>query len=307
MPRLLVTGASGLLGANLVLTAAGIYETVGLCYRHPIALEGVEVVCTDLSQPGAAGSMIETYAPDWVVHCAAATDVDSCDEDPQWAYRINRDMASWVAEATWAVGARLVQISTDAVFDGVREDYRESDTPNPINVYASSKLAGEEAVVAGHPEAAIVRTNFYGWNAQPKHSLAEWFLERLERGQSCPGFTDVWVTPILVNDLSILLLQILEEGLKGIFHVVGSECVSKYEFGLRLAKIFRLEASLLEPISVDQAGLRAPRARRLCLCGEKIANALGVQLPSVDDGLNNFRMLREEGFPTRLKELMRRS
>lgn len=303
----MVTGASGLLGANLVLTAIDDgHEVVAVCHRLPITLEGVDVVCADLSQPGIAQHLTSVHAPEWVVHCAAATNVDNCEEDPEMAFRLNRDMAGWMAEGAWLIGARLIHISTDAVFDGERGNYREDDTPNPINIYARSKLAGEKAVAAAHPEAAIVRTNIYGWNAQPKLSMAEWFLEQFEQGKRCPGFSDVWVTPILVNDLASLLLQMLEVKLSGVYHVVGDECVSKYEFGVRLAKIFGLDPSLIEPVSVNDAGLRAPRAQRMCLKGEKVTNSLGAQLPDVNTGLHRFCELRRDNFLTRLKGLVER-
>ncbi|NIS83326.1 MAG: sugar nucleotide-binding protein [Anaerolineales bacterium] len=306
MARVLVTGASGLLGANLVLTISEQHSVVAVCHQHWVDFENVGVVAADLGKPGAAQSIMQSYKPEWVVHCAAASHVDSCEEDPNWAFRLNKDMATYVAHATREVGASLIHISTDAVFDGWQGDYQETEEPNPINVYGESKWAGERAVAEAHPGAIIVRTNFYGWNVQPKLSLAEWFLERLERGETCQGFTDVWVTTMLVNDLALILVRMLEAGLKGTYHVVGSDCMSKYEFGLFLADIFDLDGKLIEPIPVEKLNLSASRPKRICLNGEKVAQALQVDLPSVIAGLRRFRRLREGGYPDRLRSLMRR-
>ncbi|MCJ7707996.1 MAG: SDR family oxidoreductase, partial [Anaerolineales bacterium] len=195
-------------------------------------------------------------------------------------------------------------ISTDAVFDGERGGYTEDDEPHPTNVYGQSKLEGEQAVAAAHPEALIVRTNLYGWNAQDKQSLAEWFLSNLEAGKRCRGFTDVWFSPILVNDLGWLLFAMLEVGLTGVYHVAGSECASKYDFGLRLARIFGLDPSLVEPVGVGQAALRARRGRQLCLNVERAERALGASLPTVEEGLTRFRDLRESGHVQALKALL---
>jgi dTDP-4-dehydrorhamnose reductase len=304
MAKLLITGASGLLGANLLLATATEHQVVAICHQHAIALEGVEVVVADLSQPGAAWEVIGACRPEWVVHCAAATSVDGCERDPASAYRLNRDMAGWVAGAARDCGARLVHVSTDAVFDGERGGYREEDAPRPVHVYGMSKLAGEQAVAAAHPEAAIVRTNLYGWNALPKLSLAEWFLERLEAGDRCPGFADVWFSPILVNDLAPLLLKMLEAGLRGIYHVGGGECLSKYQFGSKLAQVFGLDAGLIQPVEVGATGLQAKRPSRLCLDGSKIERALRVRLPAAADGLERFADLRREGYPRRIRALM---
>ncbi len=306
MARVLITGASGLLGANLVLAWRERHEVVAACHRHPIHLPGVPTLRADLSRPGEAERVVVEAAPDWVVHTAAATDVDACEADPEMAFRLNRDMAGAVAAAAAGAGARLAHISTDAVFDGQRGDYREEDEPRPINVYGRSKWEGERAVLAAHPQALVVRTNIYGWNAQSKRSLAEWFLANLEAGRTCGGFVDVWVTPILVNDLADLLARALEKGLQGVLHLAGGECVSKYEFGRRLAQIFGLDGDLIRPISVEEAGLRAPRPKRLCLDGDRARRQLGCPLPDMDEGLDRFRRLREAGYPESLKRLIQR-
>jgi dTDP-4-dehydrorhamnose reductase len=112
---------------------------------------------------------------------------------------------------------------------------------------------------------------------------------------------------MLVNDLIEVLLQVMEMELSGLFHIVGVECISKYEFGQRVAHTFDLDASLIEPVPVSQVGLRAPRARNLCLVGTKIESVLGIQLPMVNDGLRRFYALHEEGFRDRVKGLMRRN
>jgi len=300
--RILVTGASGLLGANLVLQAAARHDVVAATHAHPVRLDGVEVIEADLASPGAADAALQRARPEWVIHCAAATNLDACEQDATHAFRLNRDMAGAVAAAARTVNARLVHLSTDAVFDGEVGGYTEDASPQPISVYGRSKLAGEEAVRKAHPRAAIVRTNFYGWNAQSKTSLAEWFLANLAAGRRCLGFTDAFFTPLLANDLTLILLQILEAGLQGTFHVAGGDCLSKHEFGQRVARAFGLDEALVDPGRIEQANLPAPRGKRLCLNGARIELALGIRLPGVESGLTRFRQLREQGFVQHLKD-----
>jgi len=247
--------------------------------------------------------VIASRRPEWVVHCAALTDVDACEGDPEAAFRLNRDMARTVAEAAWDSGAGLVHISTDAVFDGEGGPYREEDEPKPVNVYGRSKLEGEQAAAAAHARALIVRTNFYGWNAQPKHSLAEWFLERLGRGEETPGFVDVRITPILASDLALLVLKVMETGLRGTYHVGGGECVSKYEFGRMVAEVFGFDPGLVRPASVGEARLRARRPKRLCLDGSKAEQALAVRLPGVREGLERMKEELDQGVREALTRL----
>jgi dTDP-4-dehydrorhamnose reductase len=303
MARLLITGASGLLGANLVLAAKAQHEVTAVCHQHPIAVDGVRCVTVDLSRPGAADELIGAERPAWVVHCAAAADVDQCQRDPAWANRLNVEMADRVAEASAKAGARLVHVSTDAVFDGERGGYRESDAPRPVNVYGRTKLEGEQAVLARDPGAAILRTNFFGWHAWGRRGLAEWFLSQFETSKSVSGFVDSWIAPLLVNDLADLILEIAALELSGVYHAVGSECLSKYEFGRRLAVEFGFDGARVRPVPIDEAGLDAPRPRNLCLDNSKLKLDAGLHLPGASEGLIRFRQLKETGYLRELKSL----
>ncbi len=304
MARLLITGASGLLGANFVLTAHKEHEVIAVYHRHPIVLDGVESISADLCQLGVAKKLFDRYQPDWIVHCAAATDVDACEDDSDTAFRINSTMAGYVATAAAETQARLIHISTDAVFDGGAWHYSESDPTEPFNTYGRSKLAGEKKVSQAHPESTIVRTNIFGWNAHRKFSLAEWFLDRLERGIHTPGFSNVFFSPILVNDLIGRIIQLLKINHSGIIHLAGADCISKYEFGRELAEIFQLDPKLVNPVGSENAGLTAPRAERLCLRSEHIERVLGSNPVSVREGLHRLKSLREEGYTDRLRRMV---
>ena len=304
MTKLLITGASGLLGANLVLEAVDRFEVTAICHKVPIRHERVEVVFADLSVRELTHTVISKAAPDWIIHCAAETNVDFCEREPERAFLINRDMPRWVAQAAKRSGSRMIHISTDAVFEGLRNGYQEGDSPNPINVYGQSKLEGERAVLEEFPQALIVRTNFYGWNAQDKASLAEWFLSNLEQQKPCKGFIDIHVKLLLVNHLVDLLFRMMECECEGIFHVLGRECVSKFEFGRRLAQVFQLEPDWIEPIEVEALGLSAPRAKQLCLDTSRIRGVLDCELPSLEDGLRKFYNLRSTSYSERIKALI---
>jgi len=302
LARLLVTGASGLLGANLVLETFETHQVTAVSLAHPVRVAGVTSYRMDLTDRRATGALVAEAAPEWIVHCAAATDVDGCERDPGMAQRLNRDMAEHVAAAAREHGAAFVFLSTDAVFDGATGDYDETAEPRPISVYGSTKWAGEQAVLRAHPQAIIVRTNIYGWNAQPKESLAQWFLRRCQEGIRSPGWTDVSSTPILVNDLAGVILRLLATGGAGMYHVGGSTCLSKHDFGRRVAAAFDFDPDLIAPALVREAKLLAPRALNLCLRCDKTESMLGARLPTVDEGLARFRKLRGEGWVRRLKE-----
>ena len=294
---MLVTGASGLLGANFLQIAQRQQQkTIGVYHKHPIQLPNVTLLQADLTSGQTTRELLATYRPTCIVHCAALTNVDHCQTHPKDAYQVNVEMTYNLAVAAQKVGAHFVYISTDSVFGGQTGNYTETDETAPCNVYAQTKLEGERVAQAETPECLIIRTNIYGWNWQKKMSLAEWILSRLEANQIIPGFKDVTFAPIFVNQLSLIILDMVKQDLRGIYHVCGSETVSKYQFAHCLAKVFEKDDALVRPTAVDSSQLTAPRPRHTALCTDKVTRALNKHMPDVWSGLNEFKRLRNIAF-----------
>jgi len=277
--RILITGASGLLGLNLALSTAGSHEVYGVTHHHLLYNAPFHVLQANLLERGALERLLDTVQPDWIIHCAALADLDDCEADPDLAYHLNAELpgrlATLVAKGgARAKGIRLVHISTDAVFDGIQGDYREEDTPNPLGVYARTKLAGELTVAAANPQAIIARVNLFGWSLMGRRSLGEFFFNNLSAGKQVMGFTDVYFCPMLVNDLAGVLVCMLEAQLRGLYHVVSREATTKYDFGVAVARRFELDESLITPTLVATSGLRAPRSPNLTLRTDKLKTAL---------------------------------
>jgi dTDP-4-dehydrorhamnose reductase len=298
----LITGASGLLGLNTAVEAAREHDVVGQVNSHPLRTEAFTTLQADLLAPGALERLLDQTQPDWVIHCAALANVDACEADPLQARQLNSEVPRKLAELVARGGARLLHVSTDAVFDGRRGGYTEEDTPHPLGTYAQTKLDGERGVLAANPEpivgqAIVARVNLFGWSLSGTRSLAEFFFYKLSAGQPCMGFTDVFFCPMLANDLGRVFLKMLDVGLEGLYHAVGSECISKYEFGLRVARRFGLDGSLIAPRSVLEGGLKAARSLNLTLRTDKLAHALGQPLPGLSTGLDRFYTLYQQGYP----------
>jgi dTDP-4-dehydrorhamnose reductase len=299
---ILVTGASGLLGAGVVALAREQgREVVGLYHRHPVNLPGATLLAVALTDKSEVHRIFQELKPESVIHCAAATNVDWCQEHPESAHEINVVASATIAQITSRIGARLLHISTDSVFDGARGHYAETDHPAPLNVYARTKLQAEYAVFESNPSAAVARINLYGWNAQNKQSLAEWILGQLGAGQVVLGFCDAVFCPILANDLAEVLLAMVDHNLGGLYHVAGSEPVSKYEFARRVALRFGFDPERVVATRIAESQLKAPRPRDTSLNTEKICAALGRAMPDVDSGLRRFAQLQSSGYVERLR------
>jgi dTDP-4-dehydrorhamnose reductase len=297
---ILVTGASGLLGANFVSVARKHdRHLVALTHRHSLPDNEVQSVTIDLTDQQEVKQLIHDLRPAWILHCAALTNVDLCEEQPEIAMQVNTTASRNLAREAKMVDAGLVYISTDSVFDGEKGQYSEEDQPNPLNVYGRSKLAGETAVIEELEKSLVIRTNIYGWNVQKKLSLAEWMLTKLEAGETLPGFEDVVFSPILVNDLSEILISMMDRRLKGVYHVAGSESCSKYQFALSLADVFGLDGGVIQRTSIAGAGLKAPRPRKTSLSTVKASEAIGQPMPDLLSGLRHFKSLRGSLYPAK--------
>lgn len=293
--RLLVTGSTGLVGAALVLTASKRYEVVAGSRRAGIEFPHAESVEFDLASAESIVATLSAIRPAVVVHCAAETRVDWCEDHPDEAMQVNVEGTARLSRAAASVGASLLYVSTDAVFDGARGGYTEEDAPRPLNVYARSKWLGELAVRREAPDHLVVRTNLYGWNVSPRESLAEWILDRLRRGEGVPGFQDVVFSPLLVDDLADTLLDMIAGDLRGLYHLGARDAVSKYDFARRLARQFGLDQDLVRPVGIGSAGLRSSRPLVTNLNPARAEAALGRAMPSVEEGLRRFRRLEESG------------
>jgi dTDP-4-dehydrorhamnose reductase len=299
--RLLITGASGLLGLNLALEAAGLHDVIGVS-RRALASTPFESRQADLLEAGAIGRILEAVRPAAVVHCAAAADVDFCERHPEIARRINAEVPGQMASDCSLRNIRLIHISTDAVFDGLKDgSYSETDKPQPGSIYAITKYAGEQAALQANPYAIVARVNFYGWSLSGGRSLGEFFVKNLRRGAAVRGFTDVRFCPTFVNDLAQALMRLLESELRGTYHVVGSEAMTKYEFGVAIARQFGYDESLISPESVEEFGLAARRSHNLGLLTDKLSTDLGISLPDFSTGLDRFHRQFLQGFPQQIQ------
>ncbi len=299
--RLLITGASGLLGLNAALHALPRHAVFGVDKRD---LPGApfDFLQADLLEAESLERILDWARPDALLHCAALANVDACETDSETARRLNAILPGSIAASCRRRGIRLIHISTDAVFDGTKSSpYLEFDPPHPLSVYAQTKLEGETAVLDANPDAVVARVNFYGWSLSGKRSLAEFFVSNLREGTPVNGFTDVWFCPAFVGDLAEILLKIFESNLRGLYHAVGGECMSKYEFGRRIARQFGFDESLLTPRSVDESGLTARRSHNLRLSIHKLTTDLGISFPSFSAGLTAFYTQYREGFPQKLQ------
>lgn len=301
MSRILVTGASGLLGLNFSQEMMGKHEIVGVD-RGTLVHPPFRVLRKNLIEADAMDLLLDEAQPDWVVNCAALADLDACEDNPDLARSLNVDVPRRLARACKERNISFVHISTDAVFDGEKDGaYTEDDAPNPLGIYAKTKLDGEWAVLTENPNCIVARVNFYGWSLGGRRSLAEFFHNNLTKNKSMSGFTDVIFCPMLVNDTARVLVKMLARGLTGLYHLVGPQAMSKYQFGVEIARRFSLPEGEITPKSISFSGLLARRSHNLWLSTHKLSTDLGEGLPDFSTGLNEFYTQSQQGYPQKIR------
>ena len=296
MTKLLVTGASGHLGLNLALLAVEHgYKVTGWSHLRGLKTPPFSSESVDIGDLEALPAALRALEPEVIIHCAAIANVEIAEKQPELSQRINAEAPCVIASVAKQLDAKMIHISTDAVFDGSKGNYKEDDAVNPLNAYAKTKLAGERAVMQANPDAAIARVVFYGWTLESNRSLAEFFYNNLVAGQSVNGFTDAYFNPMYVRDLAETLLEIAEANLKGIWHTFGNDTLSKYDFGVALARKFGLDESLIKPVSASQ-GRSVVRSLNLSTNSDKLASALGHPLPGLAQGMNRLKEDFDKGW-----------
>jgi dTDP-4-dehydrorhamnose reductase len=299
--KLLITGASGLLGINLAMEAMREHEVIGVD-RGRLKSAPFPVTKTNFFNRHAFDSALDSTRPDWVINCAALANLEECEKHPGQAKILNTDLPRELADACAKRNTKFIHLSTDAVFDGTRAGvYTEEDEPNPQGVYSQTKLDGERAVLETNPSAIIARVNFFGWSLGGRRSLGEFFVNNLSEGRNVNGFTDVIFCPMWVNHLAQTLIAMLEKNLSGLYHLVGAQPMSKYQFGAEIARTFGLRADLISPRSVLSSSLTARRSHNLWLSTHKLSTDLGREIPQFSTGLDEFYTQYQQGYPQKIR------
>lgn len=278
--RLLITGGSGLLAVNWAAARRDSDDIwLGLNNRQ-IALDNINTI----SLGGGLDHAIQMAKPDIIIHTAAMTDVNGCEADEKQALTVNRDLAADYARTAYDHSLPFVHISTDHLFDGRQAMLNETAPCLPINSYGHSKWLGERAVAKAHPDALILRVNFFGWGPQYRPSFSDWIINSLNQGKSITLYDNVYFTPLYAGDVIELAHQLITKHAKGVYHLTSSDRLSKYDFGLKLAARFGLDTDLIMrgEYNPDEG---IPRPLDMSLDNSKTLNALGIDGLNIDDAI----------------------
>jgi dTDP-4-dehydrorhamnose reductase len=255
--RLLVTGGTGQVGKALQRA------------KGPHSLLLPTHAELPIEDAGAVAALVAAQRPDWIVHTAAMTDVDACERAPEQARAVNALGSENLARAAAAHGCRMLLVSTDYVFDGVRGRYTEHDLTNPINAYGRSKREGELLAEAALPSLCVARTSVVFSPTRNNFVLS--VAAALRQGRPVRAAHDQWVTPTSSDDLAQQVLALIGAGASGVYHTAGGERLSRLDMAHRIAGHYGLDPRLIQAISMADLPWVAPRPHDSSLETAKVA------------------------------------
>ena len=252
---ILVTGGSGFLGGHLVSAFAEHYDTYYTYFSHPVqAFAEAKGFLADVADFQMLSELVETINPRLIFHTAAMSDFNQCASNPEKANKVNIQGTEHIAKNAKKVGARLINFSTDMVFDGTKSFYTENETPSPCCTYGKTKLVAEQACANILGNLLTIRLSLiYGISLNDSVCYSEVLAKKLLSGEKVSAFINEFRTPIFVEDVVAVLLELaLRDDVRGVLHLAGPERLSRYELAIMIVKLLSLPEERLVPVTSDE-------------------------------------------------------
>lgn len=290
MKRLLVVGGSGFVGGNvarLALEGWGVAAVDGSPRTCP---DGFTCRNVDITNRGALVAALEEEKPDAVVNTAAVSNIDFAERNRELAWNVNVLGARNVAEGCSLTGAKYVFFSSDAVFSGKAEMYREGDEPDPVNFYGKTKAEAEKAVLSLHRDTVVIRISLVlGYPAgYPLAGGNAFYLpleERLKKRERVAQPADEIRTPVDVLTLAEAVLELADNEFRGVIHVGSTGSVSRYELARLAARAMGYSPDLITPKAPERESGRAPRHKNGIICVELAGRILKTRMLEVEESV----------------------
>lgn len=288
--KILITGANGLLGQKLIsqLQSEKGLEFLATSRGVPRFLfKNVPYQSLDIENKTEVNEVVGSYKPDVIIHTAAMTNVDTCEQNKEACWSANVTAVDNLVNAAEAHKAFFIHLSTDFIFSGEAGPYSEEATGNPVNYYGESKLASEEVVKKCRTSWAIVRTVLvYGITpGMSRSNIILWVKEGLENGKTLQIVDDQVRSPTLAEDLAAGCLLVAKKKAEGIWHISGKDILTPYDMAIKTANYFSLDKSLINKTDSSKFKQPAKRPAKTGFIIRKAVEHLGYKPHTFEEGI----------------------
>jgi len=284
-PKIIYTGISGLLGGYIrkkeysaEITGIGNVNIKSDKKNFSIDITNRQLVL----------DLILKIRPEIIIHGAAIGNVDYCEKNPQQAIEVNVEGTENIIAAAKSVNARIIFLSSNAVYDGENPPYNEEAAVNPIDVYGKTKVEGEKLIVESGLDYCILRLmTMYGWpQIGGRSNPVTWVIDSLKRGERINVVNDIYNNHLWAGQAADAIWQVIErEKVKDVYNISGNECISRYDLALKVAEVFELDPTLITPVDSDFFKNLAKRPKNTCFNPSKMEGELGIKPLNIDEGL----------------------
>jgi len=288
--KLLVLGGSGLIGNALLKNSKNEFDILTTFYKNHISIKNVRSF--QYSFPNDLNNLrelLEKEKPDVLVNTMGYSNIDFCELNKSDTEMLHVEVTEKICKLCENIGTKQIFLSSDYVFDGEKGNYSETDVPNPVNYYGLSKLKAEQLILK-NPINTIIRTSvIYDWDYRARFFNS--VIKNLQNNQEINATTDVYNSVTFLDNLVESIFKVITLNQNGIFHVVDSACVNRFEFAEMIAKIFRLDKNLIKTVSVqDEPKNIAKRPKNACLDNSKAKKELGLGFNTIEEGVRKVFM-----------------
>ena len=281
--KILVTGSYGQLGRSLSNYLKSDIKILWTGRNIPFHGNGFSLdICDAINLK----EIISLYEPDILINLAALTNVDLCEKNPDLAKEINTKAVGNICDI---FKGKIVQVSTDYVFNGKNGPYKEEDEVSPLSVYGKTKLEAEKIVLSHNSDNLIIRGNvLYDNCLNTRASFLNWVVQSLKEKTPISVVDDQINNPTWAKSMAKIIGLCIEKEISGVYHWGDAEFVSRYKFAKMIAKHYNLETELINPISTEELGQVAPRPLKSGLLSDRIVKVLDIKQPSINECLNQI-------------------
>ena len=290
--KILVLGGSGLVGDHFI-TDSKSNDFITTYRNNVINFPNVVSVKINLPQDWSKlEELILKEKPDIVLNSIAYSNSDFCETNREETYTLHVKISEKITTICSKINSKIVFLSTDYVFDGKKGNYAENDKTNPINYYGHTKDLAEKIILKNENNLVLRTAMVYG--SSSKVRFLRYVIENLKKDQEINTYDDIFNSATLLGDLTNGISKAIEFDASGIYHIVGSSCVSRFDFAKTVAKVFDFNENLVKPVSILSAKLKAQRPINPCLNNSKASKTFGIKFLSINEGIKQIYERRSD-------------